>query len=78
VRAFLVLPFLLAACSGGEEKPDAAEPVQSENPTNAEIEEKAKSIEEAADAAVELIEAESRQEIEQSRPKIEDLENAPQ
>ncbi len=78
MRVLFALSLLLGACSGGNDTADSTEPVQSENPTNAEMEEKAKSIEEAADAAVELVEAESRQEIKQSRPKIENAENQPQ
>ena len=75
MRSLIALPLLLAACSGGDEQePSPIETVVEEaqiegGAVQSEIEGQAKSIEEAADKAVKLIEAEAGQESREVRPK---------
>ncbi len=69
----------LAGCSEEAQKPKAEAPVTTDGSApSSELESGAKSIEEAADKAAALVEAESRKEIEAMRPKAINLENAPQ
>ena len=76
MRILIALPLLLGACSGGDDQePSPIETVVEEAQIEGgaavqrEIGGQAKSIEEAADKAVELIEAEARQESREVRPK---------
>ena len=75
MRGLIALPLLLAACSGGDDQqPSPIEAVVEEaqidgGAVQSEIGSQAKSIEEAADKAVKLIEAEAGQESREVRPK---------
>lgn len=75
MRGLIALPLLLAACSGGDDQQSSPiEAVVEEagiegGAVQSEIERQAKSIEEAADKAAALIEAEARQESREVRPE---------